>query len=272
VLTEGHAGLWLLGQNGHLSGDPPQELTTTVNVSVLNSTFQGGHDGLEILGPAIDDEHGEIPRFLAVLAVDGSVFQQNENGLEIVGEGRLEFSVSSCLFERNFPLAGAGGTSLDTPTAGVVVRGMEVIGRLRECQFDNNCVAIIWNPGMSSSSCLDLGHEWGETNGTCFGTAVPTASEPGLNTFIIDYENWNPFTEPFVVLLFHKGTNSDPPIFAAGNTWIPSVQGADSSGCKTGTLIGPVGPPPSWTLGGLSNRNFWILQSGAQVKLSSTCP
>jgi len=274
LLSEGHGGLWLEGQNGFVPAPPPDpgepDGITRVSVQVFNSGFTDCHDGIEILGPKMAPE--EVSRFEAVLTVDGCVFEDNENGIEVVGKGRLDASVTASLFRGNIPLEDLGGTSQHVVTGGIVVRGMEIVGRVRESVFVNNGAGVLWNPS-TATSCLDLGHAAGETETACFGAGVPTTATPGLNVFDIDYTDWDPARDAYTVLLLSRTGVTTVPVHAAGNTWLSGVQGADTNGCLSGEFTGPFNfPPPHWSNPSLADRNFSIMQTDARIRFGPSCP
>jgi len=197
----GHAGLWMIGDG-------------TLTVDITDSTITNCHDAVEM-----GMEVGTVSTF----SMSGSFVHDNENGLEVVGDGgSMNLTLLSTKFCRNYskglPLGGIATTTStgallfgrSTPQPGPIT----VTASIRSCDFSDNGWVVPWNQ-MGS---LDLG----------------TDTSPGLNNFCIDYASFLPNMEPFRVQLYQVFGG---PVTASGNYWVRSNQGANASGQITGTVV-----------------------------------
>ncbi len=240
---EGHAAIWLEGLG-------------TVNVDVSGAVFQANHDAVEILG------QGQT----ATLDVTECTFMGNENGLEAVGVGQLGFTSLGSVFDSNINLPN-GIDPLVAGVGGIVVRGMNVTGVVRDCTFMDNGFGVSWTPWQESNSSLDLGQD--------------SSGGAGHNQFLpFDPQLIADPTNDFRVHVFNGVSTSDSSlIFAARNTWIPLDSGADSVGCLLNPppgvpKVGPVpasGIPPGPDSTSVGNRNYSIGTSFGKINFGNTC-
>ena len=211
---QGHAGLWVTGR-----GD--------LEVSITGCTFGGSHDGVEIAG--VED------RTTALVLLSRCDFLGNENGLEVVGGGQIEFEVDRCLFVGNHNLPGGvpfvQESGAFASTAGIAIRGRDIQARVRGSRFHNNGYGVLWLPSSNSVRAeLDLGRH--------------PSLDPGLNVFTLDLDAFAVGTNPVRVCLMNAAPPGQAPVWAAGNTWHagPGAQGAETDGVLRGVVLaGPGG-------------------------------
>lgn len=281
--TEGHAGLWLEG------GD-----FGTVEVTVMDCDFEQSHDGVEVAGPPLEPGT-TVSNFSATLTVVSSRFRDNENGIEVVGNGTLEVVVSGCQFVDNFnnrPTETNGdaivlATPLEDYISCIAIRGMLVRGCVRDCLFQNFGVGVSFGPHPSSQgSCLDLGRSIGML--PCCTGDVPLDS-PGGNTFLLPLNPpWDPNVMPVKGAVLN-GWNPPVPgrlVTAYKNTWIANNQGADAMGCLLpvpSAVLGPVpstpaagqtlpGVPAHYSAGANADRNYAVFSSNTGIDFGEDCP
>ena len=275
----GHAGLWLIGPGIH-------------EVDVYDTLFAWNHDAIETEGKVNAPSGLHTDTCLSVLS---SIFQDNENGLEVVGDGCLSFEVLSCQFSRNHNQESGTPKDITTSTAAIAMRGGAIVtGRVRDSTFENNAYSVFWAPDPGAVSC---------SVPPCWGGSPPTASvldlgadaSPGGNT-LLPYSFLPPYDQedPFRVHVFHAAKEPLPgellaeDILAAENTWIPFNQNANAEGCYTGSIeAGPsginvidYGPqlkwPPGPDFGQGEERNYAIrygaVTEGHAIDFGDQCP
>ncbi len=252
---KGHAAVWLKGPG-------------ILDVDIISCDFEECHDAIQT--------GGEIESGLATeanLDVIGGTFVGIENGIEVVGKGRLTFTATDSTFLRckNLP---EGVDPNVSSTAAMLLRGMNTLnGMVRGCTFENNAYSILWNLNPTAPSTLNLG----------------TSLDHGLNVFKPFDFNIPLSEDTYRVHVVQKSIAGLPTrISAWGNTWIPGNQGADAAGCLTSAsvLIGPTnlpnllvndGPPGPFagefdSIGVPWSRNYSILEAGGELDVGEDCP
>jgi hypothetical protein len=131
---------------------------STLKLKVEGTDFKHNHDGIES-GNGTQNE--------SAIEVNGSLFEENENGFEVAGG---EFSISNCTFRRNEALGNAAGGAVG-PTVALGTRGTATTPidmTVRNCAFDRNQMAV--KAGPLTATAYDFG----------------TTNSAGNNTFIIN--------------------------------------------------------------------------------------
>lgn len=240
---KGHSAVWLLGGG-------------TVNVDVSGATFQANHDAIEIAGA----------NTTATLDVTECTFTGNENGLEVVGTGPLAFTAFGSDFESNINLPHGIDPNV-TGVGGLVIRGMNVNGVVRDCIFKDNGYSINWGPTEFGNSDLDLGQD--NSGGAGHNQFLPHDSALMADP-----------TNDVRVHVFNNALGAASSLIcAARNTWIPLDLGADSAGCLLNPppglpKAGPVpasGIPPGPDSTSVGNRNYAIRLSIGKIDFGVSC-
>lgn len=211
----GHAALWLVGNGTH-------------ETTIIGTTFDTCHDGLEIAGEA---------GTLVTLTMSGCTFSHLENGLEIVGDsGVINTNIDNACFIENYSKGTGNGGTVDTTSLGSILVRRPNIPLLmaqtnnlfvRDCDFRNNGYGIVFN----TAGGFDLG----------------TDANPGNNNFCIDFSLFPAGQDPYRVQLYDKLPNVTG--LAAKNFWIRDNQGANGSGHITiGTLTAGIGGVNLWSI------------------------
>lgn len=245
-----HAAMWLIGPG-------------VQDVDVIDTEVVAAHDAIEIEG--VEDLASGFSTTASLDVVD-CFLHDIENGVEVVGVGQLQFSVTGSQFLRcnNLP---QGIDPQVSGLAGVFIRAMDgVNGTVRDCEFRDNSYGVAVNLSPSMSSTIDLGRE----------------CDLGGNVFHPYDWTISPSEDFYRVHVFQGGQVGSagivPQLYAWGNTWIPSMQGVDAFGQKLQQelLFGPFnlvnGEPPGPFAGPAADRNYSVRGPTAPISFGEDCP
>ena len=124
-------------------------------------------------------------------------------------------------------LAVDGANVSSNSGAGIVAGGSAVVTNSTLSGNTSYAISVASGGSIALSGSQLTNNQGGvELNGTGGNANLGTASNPGNNTI------QNPSSASGLVVRWASGT-----VQAVGNTWVPSVQGADASGHYTSQLL-----------------------------------